>query len=58
MRNKEIMIVLVAINSTGRNLFKYPIGNADLSEKLKTLEAKGKIKFDDYSGLWKKCGAK
>lgn len=51
---KEIKNILSAINSTGRNLFKYPIGNLELVEKLKTLEAKGQIRFNQLTGLWEK----
>jgi DNA-binding HxlR family transcriptional regulator len=51
MKIKEIKALLTAVNSTD-NFFKYPIGNKDLTEKLKKLESDGIIKFDSLTNRW------
>jgi len=51
---KDVDPVLTAINSSGRNLFKYPIGNKELTEKLKQFETLEIIKFNETNGLWEK----
>lgn len=54
MKNKqEIKNILIALNSNFIGFFKYPIGNKELTHKVKELESCGKIIFDVYSGLWK-----
>ena len=53
--SKEIKSILTALNSTvGGMGGKYPIGNKVLMQKVKELEAEGKIKYDDKSDKWKK----
>jgi len=50
---KEIRALLVAVNST-ENFFKYPIGNKELTEKLKTMEDMSLIKFNSFSSKWER----
>lgn len=38
--------LLLVMNSTGDFGFKYPIGNKELTEQIKKLEADGKIQYD------------
>ena len=53
MKN-EVKNILTALNSTGPNLFKYPIGNKELTEKVKELEQQGKIEFCSFTQTWKR----
>jgi hypothetical protein len=53
MTPKQINELIIAVNACG-NLFKYPIGNKELTEKLKTLEAQGKIQFNTFTNTWEK----
>lgn len=50
---KEIKALLIAVNST-ENLFKYPIGNIELTVKLKLYETSGHIKFNPINNKWEK----
>ena len=50
---KDIKNILMVLNST-QGLFKYPIGNKELMEKVKTLEALGRIKYDAINNRWVK----
>ena len=50
---KEIKDLLIAVNSS-ENFFKYPIGNKELTEKLKSFELKGLIKFNNVTMKWEK----
>jgi len=56
MKTKELKALLTAVNSTGANLFKYPIGNIELTKKLQIAEERGLIRFDSVTGLWKERG--
>jgi len=51
----EIQDILTALNSSGDMGMKYPIGNKELTEKVKKLEAEGKIKYDKHYGKWTKA---
>jgi len=51
---KEIKSILLALNSTGPCMFKYPIGNQELTAKVKELEQQGKIKFNSLYSKWVK----
>lgn len=48
---KELESVLIALNSTDSS-FKYPIGNKELTLKVRNLEHDGKIIYDPYLGKW------
>lgn len=54
----EVKDLLIALNSSNDLGFKYPIGNQELTEKVKDLEAKGKIHYDDQFRKWNKGKAK
>ncbi len=49
--------LLIAVNSTNGN-WKYPIGNKELTEKLKNLEHDGVIEYDEYYSKWVKAKRK
>jgi len=49
---KEVKAILLAVN--GPQLFKYPAGNKELTEKIKALELSGAIKFNPYTMIWSK----
>jgi hypothetical protein len=51
MTIKDILIVMNSSNDLG---FKYPIGNKELTEKVKELEKLNKIKYDEWYHRWKK----
>jgi hypothetical protein len=52
---KEINSILTALNAGGDDLgFKYPIGNKELTNKVKYLEQRGLIEYDDKYRKWKK----
>ncbi len=48
---KYIHIILNVLNSTSQ-FFKYPIGNKELTEKVKQLESLKKIQFNEYRNRW------
>ena len=50
MKN-EIKNLILVLNSSN-NLFKYPIGNRTLTDKIKLLESQNKIIFDDKINKW------
>jgi hypothetical protein len=50
---KEISQILLALNSS-QNFFKYPIGNKELTEKIKALEIAGKINYCEFTSQWKR----
>jgi len=50
----EVSDLLIVLNSTNDLGFKYPIGNKELTSKIKTLEAAGKIHYDEHFKRWKK----
>jgi hypothetical protein len=52
MKIKDIKALVIAMNSSASDLFKYPIGNAELCEKLKALEALGRIRHDRHYNKW------
>lgn len=52
MTTKQIRELLLSVNSTNDLGFKYPIGNRELTLKLKELEISGKIKYLDHYGKW------
>jgi len=49
--NNDIKVLLIVLNST-RGFGKYPIGNKELTEKAKKLEAEGKIKYNEILMRW------
>lgn len=53
----HINAILIALNSTFGGLYapKYPIGNKELTQKTKDLEAQGKIRFNEFNGKWSKA---
>lgn len=53
MKTKDIKALLIAVNSANNFVGeKYPIGNKELTLKLKTLEHERKIVFDVYNSKW------
>lgn len=50
----EIKTILLVLNSSNDLGFKYPIGNKELTEKVKALESAEKIKYDDKFCKWSK----
>ncbi len=55
---KEIASVLTALNSSGSMGGKYPIGNQELTARVKSLEAGGHIEYDKHYDKWKKGSGK
>ena len=53
MSPKALNDLLIAVNSTNGN-WKYPIGNKELTEKLKRLEHDMIIEYDEHFGKWVK----
>jgi len=54
----DVKAILVALNSTGSMGGKYPIGNKELTVKVKALEAAGKIKYDSMKDKWTRANDK
>lgn len=55
MKPKDIKDILIALNSTtGSMREKYPFGNKELTEKVKTLETQGLIAYNVFEGFWYK----
>lgn len=54
MKNSELESFLAAINSTGDMGFKYPIGNPELTNKIKDLESRNIICYIEAYGRWSK----
>lgn len=54
MSIKEIRNILIALNSSNNFGEKYPFGNKELTEKVKSLELEGKISYDKLNCNWKK----
>jgi hypothetical protein len=52
MKRKDISNILMALNATNDMGFKYSIGNKELNDKVKSLEALGKIKYDSLYKKW------
>ena len=52
-RQKEVKDILVALNSTSSMGDKYPFGNKELTTKVKDMESKGLISYDDKFRKWK-----
>lgn len=54
-RTSAVDDILMILNSHADNLgFKYPLGNKELTEKVKELESAGKIHYDELWKKWKK----
>lgn len=55
-QTKEIREVLMVLNAADDMGFKYPIGNKELCERVKGLEATGKIGYirNGLNGRWVK----
>lgn len=54
MKPKELKALLIALNSTNDMGFKYPIGNVELTVKVKQLESDGVIEYDEFYKRWRK----
>lgn len=54
MKDKDLKSLLVALNSSNDLGFKYPIGNKELTIKVRELESEGKIKYDVHTRKWHK----
>ena len=51
---KDVKELLVVLNSHSNNLgFRYPIGNKELTIKVRELESNGKIYYCVHSSTWK-----
>lgn len=46
---KDILIILNSTNDLG---FKYPIGNKELTIKVRELESEGKIRYLSHTNKW------
>lgn len=53
MKKQEVESILLALNSTNDLGFKYPIGNKELTAKVRELESNGVIIYD-IRGKWHK----
>lgn len=53
-KRDEVSSILLALNSLGSMGMKYPIGNPELTAKVKELEAIGKISYDKHYDKWVK----
>lgn len=51
MKN-EVTAILTALNSTNDLGFKYPIGNKELTIKVRELESAGIIVYDIHNSRW------
>lgn len=58
MDKKELQTILTALNSTNDMGFKYPIGNKELTLKVRQLESDGVIIYDPIYQKWNKRGNK
>jgi hypothetical protein len=56
-KSSEVQDILIALNSGGGGHIggKYPIGNKELTEKVKKFEAEKKIKYDEHHAKWMKA---
>ena len=54
MKTKQITELLVVLNSTA--MFKYPIGNKELTIKVRQLESDGIIWYDAVYSKWIRKG--
>lgn len=52
MNKKEVQSILTALNSTNDLGFKYPIGNKELTIKVRELESNGTIRYQADLGKW------
>ena len=50
-RTEEVKRLLLGVNAQD-NLFKYPVGNRELTERLKMLEEKERIRFNNKTNKW------
>lgn len=51
---KQIKDLVIALNSTNDLGFKYPIGNLELTKKVKEFESIGYIYYNDKTNKWSK----
>lgn len=54
MKDSQIKEILTALNSSNGMGFKYPIGNKELTEKVREFESEGKIIYDPIYQKWNK----
>lgn len=54
----EVRNILLVVNSSSNDFGKYPIGNKDLTNKLKMLEILKEIKFNCVTNRWEKSNEK
>lgn len=54
MKTKELNTILLVLNSTDSLMGKYPIGNKELTLKVRELESNGIIKYDALTNKWNK----
>jgi hypothetical protein len=52
MNKKDAKSLVIALNATGPSMFKYPIGNKELCERVKQAESMGLIKYNALTSLW------
>lgn len=50
--NKEVKNILTVLNSSNDLGFKYPIGNKELTLKVRELESTGVIYYKAVTGKW------
>lgn len=53
-KNKDILNILIVLNSSDNLMGKYPIGNKELTNEVKYLEENNKIKYDIINRRWTK----
>lgn len=56
MNDKQLKDILLALNSTDPMGFKYPIGNKELTIKVRELESQGVLWYDALNSKWVKKG--
>lgn len=52
MNKKEIKTIIQVLNSTNDLGMKYPIGNKELTIKVRQLESDGLIRYQPHTGTW------
>lgn len=55
---RELKELLIVLNSTDNFMGRYPIGNKELTLKVRELESSGVIKYDVHTKKWYKSSNK
>lgn len=52
MNKTDVQTILTVLNSSNDLGFKYPIGNKELTIKVRQLESEGTIRYQAHLGKW------